>query len=148
MYLGMVWHRKLCMKSWYNSNNLCKYCRYFVCGFLCQIVLLPLDKNFTIPSNQNLSILLVSNMYDWNIGTFWHKRLCSKTWYSSKPLWILLIFLVCFFESKISWYPQLTYCDPFIKSRKNSYHFNIFKRPCVNYNICLKVKASFLSTLD
>ena len=32
--------------------------------------------------------------------TFWDKVLCMKTWYSSKALWISLIFLVWFLDPK------------------------------------------------
>ena len=84
-------------RSWYNSKNLFKYCRFFVCDFLRQTVSLPPDQNFLIPSDKYVSILLKSNIYNWNIGTFWRRKLCNKTWYSSRYLWILLIFLLWYF---------------------------------------------------
>ena len=40
----------------------------------------------SIPSDQNLLILLVSNVYNGNVGAFWHRKLRMKTWYSSKLL--------------------------------------------------------------
>lgn len=49
--------------------------KIFVCEFLCQTV--------PIASDQNLLIRFVSNMYNGNIGTFWHRKLCMKTWYQS-----------------------------------------------------------------
>ena len=42
--------------------------------FSCVIVL-P-DQNLSIPLDQNVSILLVNNMYNGNIETFWHRKLC------------------------------------------------------------------------
>lgn len=37
------------------------------------------EQNVQISLDQNVSILLVSNMYDGNIGTFWYEVLCMKT---------------------------------------------------------------------
>ena len=65
--------------------------------------------NVSIPSDQNVSIVLVSNIYNRNIGTFRRRKFCMKSWYNSKSLWMLLIFLAWLFGSKNSWYPQLTY---------------------------------------
>ena len=39
-------------------------------------------------------LIINVNMYNGNIGTFWHRNLCMKIWYSSKSLRILLILLV------------------------------------------------------
>ena len=72
-------------------------CQLFVCDFLCQTVPTPQDQNVLIPPYQNMSTLLVSNMYHGNIGTFLHIKLCIKSWYSSKSLWILMIFLAWLF---------------------------------------------------
>ena len=62
-----------------------------------------------IPPDQKVLIIFVSNMYDANIGTFWHRKLYMKIWYSSKPLWILLIFLVWVFGRRLSQYLQYKY---------------------------------------
>ena len=68
---------------------------------------------------QNKSTLLVSNMHNGNIETFWHRKLYIKTWYSLKSLWILLSFLVWFLKAKNSRYHQVLlivshffYCFP------------------------------------
>ena len=45
-------------------------------------------------------------MFNRNIQTFWQKTLCIKTWYSSKSLWILSVFLVWFFRAKMFPYPK------------------------------------------
>lgn len=45
-----------------------------------------------IISDQNVLILVVSNMSNGNIGSFWHGKLCMMMWYSSKSLWIMMIF--------------------------------------------------------
>lgn len=39
-----------------------------------------------------------------DITTFYHRKLCMKTWHSSKSLLILLMFLVSLFGIKMSWY--------------------------------------------
>ena len=51
-------------------------------------------------SDQNVSILIVSNMYYGNIGILWNKKFCMKSWYNSKLLWLLAIFFVCFLGIK------------------------------------------------
>ena len=104
---GTVWHRNVFMKSWYNSKSLCEYFWFFVCDFLCQT--LP-DQYVSIPSDQNVSILLVRIICNRNIGTFWHRKLCMKTWYSLRFLWTLPSFLVWNVGPIMSQYFQLTYC--------------------------------------
>ena len=47
-----------------------------------------------ISLDQNVSIVFVNNIYIGNIRAFWHRKLYIKTYYSSKSLWILIIFLV------------------------------------------------------
>ena len=47
-----------------------------------------------IISDQNVLILVVSNMSNGNIGSFWHRKLCMMMWYSSKSLWIMMIFFL------------------------------------------------------
>ena len=68
--------------------------------FLCQTVWITPDQNVSILSHKNLSILLVRNMCNRNIGTFWHRKLCMKSTYNSKFLWILPIFPMQFFWPK------------------------------------------------
>ena len=41
---------------------------------------------------QDVSIIFVNNI--WNTGTVWHRKLYLKTWYSSKYLGIVTIFVV------------------------------------------------------
>ena len=69
---------------------------FFLCDFWVQTVLIPPDQNVSIFLYQIVPMHLVSNMYNGNIRIFWYRKSCIKTWYSSKPLW-LLIFLVWFF---------------------------------------------------
>ena len=48
------------------------------------------------------------------IKIFWGRNLNRKTWYSSKSLWILSVFVVWYFGTKMFWYPQIIYhCAPF-----------------------------------
>ena len=81
------------------SWKVCIILRYlwilliFVFHFLCQTVSIPPDQNVSIPSDQNVSTPLGSNMYNENIGTFWHRTLCMKASCSWKSLGILLTFL-------------------------------------------------------
>ena len=63
------------------------------------ILWLP-DQRLSIPFDQIVLTLLVIYIYNENIQTFWHRKLCVKTWYSSKSLLIFSIFLVWFFDSK------------------------------------------------
>ena len=90
-----VWDRKFQIKNFCNSKNLCEYCCFFVFDFLCQTVPIPPDQNMLIPLDQNVSILLVSNLYNENIGTFWYRKLCRKPWYSLESL---LIFVYVFLD--------------------------------------------------
>ena len=53
---------------------------------------------------QTVLILLVKNMYNENIGTFWYRKLCMKT---SMSVWILLILLVLLFGTEL--FPQYKY---------------------------------------
>ena len=77
-------------------------------------------KTVLISPDQNVSIVLVNNMYNWNREIFWHKKLCMKTWQSSKSLWIFSFFVVWFFGTKLRWYSQLTYsCRSFQSYLKN-----------------------------
>ena len=77
-----------------NFVNIADFCWWFS-------ILNCLDtskpKYVDTPSDQNMLIVLLSNIYNGNIARFWHKKLCMKIWYSSKSLWILLICLVYFF---------------------------------------------------
>ena len=70
--------------------------------FLYQNVLIPLD--------HNVSILLVSNMYNGNIRAFLYRKLCLETWCGSKPLWKMLTLLVWFWRPKPCWYLQTKMC--------------------------------------
>ena len=58
--------KKLCVKIYF--KNLYKF--YHFCGW------------FFVP--KNVLILLVNNIYIGNIRIFWIKKICMKTWYSSK----------------------------------------------------------------
>ena len=104
-----VWHKKVRMKNWYNSKHLCEYCQFLVCDFLCRNILLHPEQNLLIHLDQNVSIIFGSNIYNENFGTFRQRKVCMKICYSSKSLWILLIFLVHIFVPKMFQYPQLTY---------------------------------------
>ena len=85
-----VWDRKFQIKNCCNSKNLCEYCCFFVFDFLRQTVSIPPDQNMLIPLDQNVSILLVSTLYNENIGTVWYRKLCRKPWYSLEPLLIFV----------------------------------------------------------
>ena len=82
--INTVGHGKVWIKSWYNSKHLYEYCWIFLCDFWSQTVLILPD--------QNVWILLICNMCNRNIETFWHRKLCMKRWYGSKSLWILPLF--------------------------------------------------------
>ena len=69
--------------------------------FLPRNVSMPSGLNVSIPQDQHVSILFVSNIHIENIRTVWHRKLCMKTWYSLRSLWILSIFLVYFFWPKM-----------------------------------------------
>ena len=87
-----VWDRKLFMKSWYNSKNLYEYCWFYICCFLCQTVSIPPNENVSISSDQYVCLLLVSNIYNGNIGTIgienyvwklpivWNLCACCEFW--------------------------------------------------------------------
>ena len=62
------------MKSWYNSETFR--------DFLYQTVPILTDQNVSIPSDQNILILFLSNMYNGNIKTFWFRQRCMKIWYN------------------------------------------------------------------
>ena len=49
-----------------------------------KIVLVLPDKNVSIPLDQNVSVLLKTNMNNGNIETYWYRELCMKTCYTSK----------------------------------------------------------------
>ena len=53
-----------------------------VCDFTRQTVLIPPHQNVSIPSDQNVLILIVSNMKNGNITTFWYEKSRMKSWYS------------------------------------------------------------------
>ena len=65
-----------------------------------QTVLLPCI--LVTSRDQSVSIVFVNNTYIGNIRKFCHRKLYTKTWYSSKSLWILtfFIFLPDFFSPK------------------------------------------------
>ena len=99
-----------------------------IAHFPCTILgsLFPLFREQNV---HNVSIVLISNIYDGNIEefrqiklfiktyyssnlwsmlliflvsdirTFWHRKLCMKNWYNSKSLWLLSIFLTFCFVS-------------------------------------------------
>ena len=46
----------------------------------CQYLQINMFQN---PQTKNVSILLLSNIYNGNIKMFWHRKLCIKSWYSS-----------------------------------------------------------------
>ena len=96
--IDTVWHRKLWIKSLYNSKNLCECCRLYCVILWAKTVLTSPDQNVSLALDHNVLIFLVTNMYNGNIWTFRHRTLCKKTWYSSKYLWILPIFLVYFLD--------------------------------------------------
>ena len=77
------------MKTSYNAKNIGNFVDFSCMIFWAQNVLIPPDQNLSIPLDQIVLILLVSNINNGNIRTFWHRKLCMKTWYSSKSFWIL-----------------------------------------------------------
>ena len=95
--------------TWYNSNIFVKFVDFSCIISWAENVLILQDENLSKPLDQNVLILLGSTTCYGNIRTFWPRKLCMKTWYSSKSLWFFSTFLVWFFESKMSWYPQIIY---------------------------------------
>ena len=95
--------------------------------FWAQNILIPPDQNVSIPLDQNVLVLLVSNTYNRNIQTFSYRKLCMKTWYSSKYLWILSIFLVWYFGPKLFRYPQIKYygCQVLFIFDKSNLYWNL-----------------------
>ena len=81
--IDTVWHRKLCIKSWSYSKNFVNVVDFSCMNFWAKTVPILPNQSLLIPLNQNMSIVFVSNMYNGNVGTFWHIRLGMKTWYSS-----------------------------------------------------------------
>lgn len=73
----------------------------FLCmTFQVQNVSIPLNESLLITLDRNMSILLASIMA---------QKIMHEDLNSSEPLWILSVFLVCLFWSKMFWYPQLIY---------------------------------------
>ena len=77
---------KLGITGWYSYKNLCEYYWSFLCNFWTQTVMILPDQNLSTTLNQNVLILLVSNMYNKNMGTVWGRKLSTKSWYSKKSL--------------------------------------------------------------
>lgn len=69
--------------------------------------LLP-DQNLLIPSHQNVLIFFKSNIYNGNIEIFWYRKLCMRTWYTSKSCEYCWFFLYDFWAKNVP-IPQLTY---------------------------------------
>ena len=88
-------------------ENLCVFCNFLLCDFLgLKCFDTPPEQRLTIPLDQNVLIILVSITYDWNIQTFWHRKLYMKTWYVNLPypsfieflhLWWVVLFATVFF---------------------------------------------------
>ena len=95
--IGTFSYRKLYKKTWYSSKISMNFINFSGVIFLNQGVLIPQNRNMSIPPGQNVLILFVNNTYIGNIRTVWHRKLYMKTWYSSKSLWIFSIFLVLTF---------------------------------------------------
>ena len=66
MLIFRLWFSK--SKCPYTSRP--KFLGFNCCDFLCQNVLIPPD--------QNVSVLIVSNMHIGNYRTFWHRKLCKR----------------------------------------------------------------------
>ena len=73
--IDTVCHRKLCTKKWYNSEFSMNITEFSCLIFWTQLF-----------PDQNVLILLVSNMHNRNTDTILHKTLCMKTWYNLKIL--------------------------------------------------------------
>ena len=76
-----------------------------------KIVLIPPLQTLSISLDQHVLILLARNVYNGNIGTFWYRALCMKTWCSSKSLPILSNFLIYFLGPKFFDTIRLKYFD-------------------------------------
>lgn len=100
-------------ENWCNSKIFVHSADFSCMIFLAQNVPIPTDKILSKPLDHNVLILFVSNTYNGNILAFWARKLCMKTWYSSKIFMNLSIFLVWFFSPKLSQYLQSIYyyCD-------------------------------------
>ena len=105
----MIWrYRNILghMKTWYYSKIFLNFINFSSMTFCDKNVSISANQSLSIPLDQNLLILLVMKIYNENIQTFWHRKLCMKTRYSSKSL---TIFLIWFFGRKMFLYPQIVY---------------------------------------
>ena len=73
--VGQKKYRKAC----YSSKIFVNFADFPCVIFWAQNVSIPPDQNFSIPLSQNVLILFVSNIYNGNIQTFWHRELYMKT---------------------------------------------------------------------
>ena len=76
------------------------------------LMILP-DENVLICLDHNMSVLLVSNIYNGNIETFLYKKLCMKTCYISKIFenfinFSCMIFWAKMFQYLIYYYSGIT----------------------------------------
>ena len=132
----MIWrHRKIFghTKGWYNSKKRYEFCRFFL-WFLD-----PNCPNTSRPKlvntlDQNVLIQLVSIIYYGNILKFWHRKLCRKTWYSSKSLRLLPIFLVWFLVCQISQYAFFYYTKNFYKKMSLTCLTSLSSLTCLIWN--------------
>ena len=105
----MIWRyqkilgQKIIYEDLVQFRNLC---RFFLVWFLgdkmfryhqTKIWAIVLDQNVLILDSSCKHIYIYIYIYNGNIRTFWHRKLCMKTWYNTKSLWILTFFLVWLF---------------------------------------------------
>ena len=87
--------QKLCMKTLYNSKIFADFVDFSYMILWAQIIFIHLDLNFSKPLDEKLPILLATSIYQDILY-----KVCINTWYISKSLWILSIFLVWCLGSK------------------------------------------------
>ena len=69
-------------------------------------------QNVPLPLDQNVMILLVSNIYNGNIETFWYKKIMHEDFYSSKIFESFVNFSCMIFWTKMFQCPQQIYYWP------------------------------------
>ena len=99
-----IWRIGIIQKPLWNLSIFCFLCR----TFWAQNVLIHPDQNLSIPLDQ-MHRFFVSNICNGNISALWDRKSCTKSWYSSKSLRILSVFLVWFFGPKMFRYNQIIY---------------------------------------
>ena len=110
------------MKNCHNAKTFVKFVNFllFVWDFLGPKCFDISRSKFSIPLDQ-MHRFFVSNICNGNIPALWDRKSCLKSWYSSKSLRILSVFLVWFFGPKMFWYYQIIYYSSLPANLKRNY---------------------------